>query len=63
MVRGGGLDFLSTSLLRIGLSSNRPMLVAALGAGLALSSLVLVAVEIEKSLVRRGRLYGERAEA
>jgi hypothetical protein len=29
----------------------------------ALSSLSLVAVEIEKALVRRGRLYGEPASA
>lgn len=78
------------SLWRIGLASNRPMLVA-LGLALALqlaviyhpalqpifhthalpaadlavclglSSLVLVAVEIEKALTRRGRLYGEPA--
>ena len=80
------------SLFRIGLTSNRPMLVAVvlalalqlaviyhpvlqpifstqalplpvLGACLGLSSLVLVAVEIEKALVRRGLLYGEQADA
>ena len=78
------------SLLSIGLTTNRPMLVALLLAFglqlavvyhpllnpifeteplplpdlavcLALSSLVLVAVEFEKALVRRGRLYGEPA--
>ena len=32
-----------------------------LGVCFALSSLVLVAVEIEKALLRRGRLYGEAA--
>jgi Ca2+-transporting ATPase len=78
------------SILRIGLTTNRPMLVALLLAlalqlaviyhpalqpifktqslplidlalCLTLSSLVLVAVEIEKALIRRGRLYGEPA--
>jgi Ca2+-transporting ATPase len=78
------------SLLRIGLTTNRPMLgalllaftfqlaviyhpvlrtifkteplpLADLAGCLALSSRVLVAVEIEKALIRRGRLYGEPA--
>jgi Ca2+-transporting ATPase len=78
------------SLLRVGLTTNGPMLAALLLAFalqlaviyhpvlrtifkteplpladlavcLALSSLVLVAVEIEKALIRRGRLYGEPA--
>jgi len=79
------------SLWKIGLTSNRPMLVALglafalqlaviyhpalqpifqtqalpaadLAVCLGLASLVLVAVEIEKALVRRGRLYGEPAD-
>ena len=79
-----------SSLLRIGITTNRPMLAAVLLAFalqlaviyvpalnpvfetqplpaydlavcLALSSLVLFAVEIEKALVRRGWLYGEPA--
>ncbi|NNL67194.1 MAG: cation-translocating P-type ATPase [Myxococcales bacterium] len=78
------------SLLKIGIATNRPMLLAVLAAlalqlaviyhpalqaifktdalplrdlalCLGLSSLVLFAVEIEKALVRRGRLYGESA--
>ena len=81
-----------TRLLEIGLTTNRPMLLAlttafalqlaviyhpalqpifqtqALPLGdlavcLGLSSLVLVAVEIEKALVRRGWLYDESAGA
>jgi Ca2+-transporting ATPase len=79
-----------TSLFRLGLTSNLPMLGAVLltvglqmaviympalnpifktqplpmydlGVCFALSSLVLVAVELEKMLVRRGKLYGEAA--
>ena len=34
-----------------------------LGACIGVASLVLVAVEIEKALVRRGLLYGEEADA
>jgi Ca2+-transporting ATPase len=39
----------------------QPLPLFDLGVCFALSSLVLVAVEIEKALVRRGRLYGEPA--
>ena len=37
----------------------QPLPLYDLGVCFALSSLVLVAVEIEKALVRRGKLYGE----
>jgi Ca2+-transporting ATPase len=39
----------------------QPLPAADLALCLGLSSLVLFAVEIEKALVRRGRLYGEPA--
>jgi Ca2+-transporting ATPase len=39
----------------------QPLPLLDLAVCLALSSLVLVAVEVEKALIRRGRLYGEPA--
>jgi Ca2+-transporting ATPase len=41
----------------------QPLPLFDLGVCIALSAVVLIAVEIEKRLVRRGRLYGEAASS
>jgi Ca2+-transporting ATPase len=71
---GSNLPMLGAVLLTLGLQlaviylpalnpifQTRPLPLPELAVCLGLSSLVLVAVELEKALVRRGRLYGEPA--